>query len=223
MIPGIVASGFVEVATGPAFRSISTSNSDTTSLTVTMPAGVSSGDILVMQVAQFRDPKSGSYVTTPAGWTARQNSSDNGSSEFRVFVFTKTAGASESSVVFSPINNNFMITATVLAVSGATSVDVAGVMEYSGTYVAPSVTTTTSNTLLIGMWARSYFDSVALRFTVPGSMAERSNNGFAGSIGYRWFTAFATETLTASGATGTRTATFPNASGGKYATLLAVK
>jgi hypothetical protein len=214
-------------ASGPAFRSIATSDSITTSLTATMPAGVASGDVLVMQVAQYVDQKIGGFVSTPAGWTARQTSAPSGNSEVQVSVFTKTAGASESSVVFTGLTGNYVSTATVLAVSGAASVDVAGAMNYNVSppnYVAPSVTTTTSNGLLIGMWSRTQSSSSGGAFTVPASMVERSNAvTVSAGFGLHIHTAFGTETLTASGATGTRTATFSGSAYLKTATLLAVK
>lgn len=213
-------------ASGPAFRSIATSDSITTSLTATMPAGVASGDVLVMQVAQYVDQKVGGFVSTPAGWTARQTTAGSGDNEVQVSVFTKTAGASEPSVVFTGLTGNYVSTATVLAVSGATAVDVAGAMNYNTppNYVAPSVTTTTSNGLLIGMWSRTQTSSSGGTFTVPASMVERSNaQTVSAGNGLHLHTAFATETLTASGATGTRTATFPGSAYVKTATLLAVK
>jgi hypothetical protein len=206
-------------ASGPAFRSVSTSESITTTLTVAMPAGVASGDVLVMQVAQYVDQKVGGFVTDPVGWTARQFITiDNA---VRVKVYTKTAGAAESSVVFSGLAGNYVSTATVLAVSGAASVDVSGTMQPYG-FVAPSVTTTTANGLLIGMWSRTASTGSGQDFGLPGSMTERSNEQSATS-GYHIHTAFATETLTASGATGTRTATFAGSAYVQTATLLAVK
>jgi hypothetical protein len=210
-------------ASGPAFRSISTSQSTTMTMTVTMPAGVASGDVLVMQVAQYVDQKFGGFVSTPSGWTARQvQTIDN---ETRAAVFTKVAGAAETSVVFTGLVGNYIASATIMAVSDATAVDVAGTMQtYS--YVAPSVTTTTSNGLLIGMFTRIDGTSVTDSFTVPASMTQRSNNrSNQGGVGLRIWSAFATETLTASGATGTRTATFPPSDTApfKSATLLAVK
>jgi hypothetical protein len=207
-------------ASGPAFRSISTSESVSTTLTVTMPASVASGDVLVMQVAQYVDQKIGGFVSTPSGWTARQlGTLDN---EFRAAVFTKVAGASESSVVFTGLSGNYISTATVLAVSGASAVDVAGTMSITN-FVAPSITTTTTNGLLVGMFARTHTSSSGQSFTVPASMIERSNAESSSGNNVHIHTAFATETLSASGATGTRTATFPGSAYLKSATLLAVK
>jgi hypothetical protein len=215
---------YFNTPSGPAFRSVSTSESISTTLTVTMPTGVASGDVLVMQVAQYVDQKIGGFVSTPSGWTARQTSAGSGNNEFRVQVFTKTAGSSESSVVFSSLSGNYIATATILAVSGASAVDVAGAINFNVTppnYVAASVTTTTSNGLLIGMWNRPAISGTS--FTVPASMIERSNVKSSAANSIYIYTAFATETLTASGATGTRTATFSGSSYFPTATLLAVK
>lgn len=213
-------------ASGPAFRSVSTSESISTTLTVTMPTGVASGDVLVMQVAQYVDQKIGGFVSTPSGWTARQTSAGSGNNEFRVQVFTKTAGSSESSVVFSSLTGNYIATATVLAVSSASAVDVAGAMNFNVSppnYVAASVTTTTSNGLLIGMWTRPSVGGSGNTFTIPASMTARHNAVSSAGNSIHIHTAFATETLTASGATGTRTATFSGSSYFPTATLLAVK
>jgi hypothetical protein len=132
-------------------------------------------------------------------------------------VYTKTAGASESSVVWAGGTNWKTAQGSVTAISGGTAVDV--VSTISGLSVA-SVTTTSATDLLVGAWvAESSSDKP---ITVPASMTSRvalaSNNaGFFANM------SIGTETLSATGSTGTRTAT--NAGGQYYVIgmLLAVK
>jgi len=208
---------------GPAFRSISSAGNVVNVVTCSMPTGVTTGDILVAQVCETIDNKAGGFGTAPAGWTARQTSAGDGNNQIRTSIYTKTAGASESAFVWTGAANVYASTVTVMAVSGAASIDVVGVMnnpnDYSGSYVAPSVTATGSSSLLIGMWSTTGGPSPS--WTAPASMTRRSN--FVHAPLNSWNTSFATQTLSASGATGTRTATNTATAGNKYATLLAVK
>jgi hypothetical protein len=89
-----------------------------------------------------------------------------------------------------------------MAVSGATAVDVVGATaEGAGGFVAPSVTTTTATDLLIYAAGQAGSD---VAVTKPASMTQRAN---ATPPVPHFRMLIATETLTASGATGTRTAT----------------
>jgi len=105
----------------------------------------------------------------------------------------------------------------VMAVSGATAVDVVGstAQGYTVGYVAPSVTTTTATDLLIFAGGQAGSSQAA---TKPASMTERANT--TPTIPH-FRMLIATETLTASGATGTRTAT--SASPYNVSLLIAVK
>ena len=203
---------------GPAFRSISSAGNVVNVVTCSMPTGVATGDILVAQVCETIDNKAGGFGTAPAGWTARQTSALDGNSQIRTSVYTKTAGASETAFVWTGAANVYASTVTVMAVSGAASIDVVGTFSNSDT-VAPSVTATGSSSLLIGMWSTTSGPSPS--WTAPASMTRRSN--FVHAPSNSWNTSFATQTLSSSGATGTRTATNTATAGNKYATLLAVK
>ena len=225
--PGRIGGAYTPppVASGPpAFRSIASANNVLNNVTCAMPTGVASGDILVAHVSEWVDNKAGGFGSAPLGWTARQTSAGNGDNQFRTSVYTKTAGAAEVAFVWTGDPNVQSSTVTVMAVSGATSVDVVGAMtsygDSSGSYLATSVTTTESTDLLIGMWARSRLSTSS--WTAPASMTRRSDH-VMNQGGLYWNVSFATQTLSASGATGTRTATTEGSTGNKYATLLAVK
>jgi hypothetical protein len=105
----------------------------------------------------------------------------------------------------------------MIAVSGATAVDVVGPSGASAlNATAPSVTTTTSPTLLVGLFA-----VMESAIAAPASMTSRINltttNGF-GSMAQ----VIATENLAATGATGTRTCPTSSISI-RYSQLIAIK
>ena len=137
-------------------------------------------------------------------------------------VFTKTAGASESSVTQAGTNWSAG-SMTVIAVSGGTAVDVVGTIGggFGGpNLVAPSVTTTTATDLLIGTWVAEK-TLTAQAITAPATMTSRVTTSVTNS--YILTSNVATQTLSASGATGTRTATIPLLADFSYYVLLAVK
>lgn len=222
MIPGIVASSHVDVATGPTFRSISQGTSDVGTFTMAVPTGTASGDQLLMFVQVNGDYKSYIAGSPSAGWTLV--ALDDGyrievpSATFA--VYKRTATASESTYTWSGGANWYAGMGFVLAVSGATAVDVVGAFGRNSQdpFSAPSVTTTTSTDLLIYAFA----DLNALAFTKPASMTQRANA--TPTISY-FRTIIATETLTATGATGVRTSTLPGGYAGLRTTslLIAVK
>jgi hypothetical protein len=182
-----------------------------------MPAGVASGDILVMQVYFHFDAKSGTFATAPSGWTSRGAASNSSGDGYGWFIYTKTAGASESSVTQTG-TNWFCGSMSILAVSGATDVDVVG--SVAGGLVASSITTTTSPDLLVGLWAAGNI-TTSRPITSPASMTSRATS----TVTNTWAITqqVATETLTATGATGTRTATSTGSINYPWSFLLAVK
>jgi hypothetical protein len=223
MIPGITATGHIAVATGPTFRSASTVTTTSSSLTCPMPTGVISGDILIMNVWIHFDPKSGNNGDiTYSGWTLKNITSNYSGDGYAVATYTKTAGSSESSFIWTGGINWYGGQMSIIAVSGATAVDVTS-DRYSG-YVTPSITTTTTTDLLLGVWVNWSFPASGLgTITKPASMTERVNSRCTDTAGTYLNVAIASEILSGSGATGTRTATVPNTTFYAYAMLLAVK
>ena len=221
MIPGIVASSHVEVASGPTFRSISQGQSTIGTFTMAVPTGTASGDQLLMFVQVNGDPKGYTAGSPSAGWT--QIALDNG---YRIefptatfVVYKRTATASESTYTWSGGANWYAGMGFVMAVSGATAVDVVGAFGRNSQdpFSAPSVTTTTSTDLLI--YALASADS-GVAITKPSSMTERANA--TPTVAY-FRTLIATETLTAIGATGVRSASSAFSNLRTTSLLIAVK
>jgi len=205
-------------ASGPAFRSISQGTSTLGTFTMAVPTGTASGDQLLMFVEVEADYKGYTFGAPSAGWTQIAFNDT-----FRVeypantfAVYKRTATASESTYTWSGGANWYGGLGFVMAVSGATAVDVVGATaEGAGGFVAPSVTTTTATDLLIYAAGQAGTD---VAVTKPASMTQRAN---ATPTPAYFRMLIATETLTASGATGTRTAT--GASDRNVSLLIAVK
>jgi len=194
---------------GPAFRSSSTASSTTGSITVSAPAGTSSGDQLILVFRSFHDYKSGSAGSlTSTGWTSIVSGSNWQGAGFA--VYRKTAGASETSYAWGSGTNWTTGNLSVIAISGAAAIDVAG--TFSSNLVAPSVTTTTATDLLVYIAGESIG-----AITSPSGMTSRVTyaNPAASLI--------ATQTLSATGATGTRTGTVSGGFGYPQSVLVAVK
>lgn len=206
---GIVASGYLEVATGPTFRSASTTTSASGSFTLAMPTGTAVGDVLIVQVWISYDPKSGVAGSPSAGWTQRGIGDDSNYPFLPWRSYSRVATGTDS-FSWSGGSNWISSTATCIAISGGSAVDVAGTRSI--TAVAPSVTTTTAPTLLVGLFAVAE-NSIS----APASMTARATLNTSGLS-----QVIATEPLTASGATGSRTC--PTSSlNVRYSQLIAVK
>jgi hypothetical protein len=181
-----------------------------------VPTGTASGDQLLMFVGIEADFDGYSVGTPSAGWTLI--SSDDTyhptylSNSWR--VYKRTAGASESTYSWSGGSTWYSGMGFVVAISGAAAVDVVGTGAHS--LVAPSVTTTTATDLLVYAVASA---GNAPAMTKPSAMTERAN---ATPTPANFRVVIATQTLTASGATGTRTAT-DGADSGFTSLLIAVK
>jgi hypothetical protein len=176
-----------------------------------MPTGIVAGDILVMTSLSAFDNKSGGLdglFPGSTGWTERQAIYLSGDG-FRWNIYTKTAGASESSVTLNG-TNMFSTSVSIVAVSGGGGVDIVGTQPEvaAGTnIIAPSVTTTQPTDLLIGSFATWNGSGIVRAVTAPLSMTSQVTTSVTSTVALG--TNVATETLTASGATGTRTATIP--------------
>jgi len=209
-------------ASGPAFRSASSTTTTSSTMTCAIPTGTTAGDILVLSYFHFYDSKAGSPASAPTGWTARAFDYNSSGDAFRYYVLTKTAGASESSVTLT--GSNWLAgQMNMIAISGGTAVDVVGTLApnvFSTNLVASSVTTTTASDLLVGIWNAAKI--VTERpITAPASMTSRVTT----SVNNTWALTsnVATQTLNASGATGSRTATISATANYTQSVLLAVK
>lgn len=220
---GIVSSSYSgsQVVSGPQFRSVSTATSTSGSFNVSVPTGTSLGDLLLLAVWMNFDAKAGTYGTESyAGWTQCIRNGQFSGDDIYLSIFSKTAGASESSFTWSGGSNWIHGLASIVSISGATSIDVVGTPGL--TNPAPSITTTANNDLLLGFfpaWGPGV--SGGAEITLPGSMTTRVS--LKSSAGTDANLSIGTEKLTTSGATGTRSATISNSPYFFWPVLLGVK
>ena len=182
-----------------AFRSASTANSSG-GLTISAPADVQAGDVLVAQIAQRA---SGSTVTPPAGWTQVLNNSSGASLQSTIFVHV--AGSSEPTSYTFSSTSSAKSAGGIVAYSGVDTNNPvnasAGATGASASMTAPSVTTTISTTMLVSFWSARQES-----FTTPGSMTQRWNYSAGSGANSSMSVGAADEAVAAAGATGTRTA-----------------
>lgn len=186
----------------------------------TPPAGVASGDLMIAVVGQ-RGTGYPVVNSAPAGWTLVLNRDDGGTSG--VSIYRKLATASEPASYAWGLRNNDRAAGAIVAFRG---VDTTTPVEASGTqanaastsYTAPSITTTTADTLLLAIFSAI---TGSASFTAPTDMvAEVTAVGGAGPNGIAFGLFHSTRLAT--GATGTRVST-PNTSLKNLGVLLALR
>ena len=165
-------------------------------LTIAKPTGTAQGMTMVAGI-MTENNKSASL----SGWTSLGHSSNT----IGMDILYRVAGASEPASYTFAMTGSAKSVGGIITVSGAsaTPIDVSG--SAAGSWTAPSVTTTTSQTLLIGCWG----NITSLGSTPPGTMTERFDGAFDDKIAG----ACSTEARPQAGATGARVAvgsgTFP--------------
>ncbi len=182
-----------------------TSATGSGTLSLTRPAGVVQGDVLVAQVTARTG---GSTMSAPAGWTLVRN--DSAGIQVQSAVFVRAATGSEPTSYAFGTSSGARMAGGMSAYSGVSTtapVEVHGAATGSGTSMsAPSVTTASANTLLLALWtSRQQAAS-----STPASMTQRWNvlsGGCAGSVG----ATAADASFAGPGATGVRTATAASA------------
>lgn len=201
------------VPTFVAASSAST-NSASTTVTCTYPAGSASGDLLVMMAGFQRSPTSGTQtLATPSGWTLL-NTQDNSSGYGQISATYWRFRGAETSV--SVVCNNSLsqygsiqIHAWNGDVDPSNPINVSTIAQQStpitsaANRLAPSVTTTVVN-CGISIFAAIASGFSARTFTWPG--ATERIDGYAGSNADIYFTSATTSQATAA-ATGTFTIT----------------
>lgn len=186
--------------------------SDSTAASVTTGAGTEATDVLVaVGYSSFYTLASGSGFGPPSGggWTeVTDGTADLGANNSKIRAWTRTADGGAQQVDLPPIVDED-VGLVVLVLAGADTaspVDAAGNATSTGTgspapHIAPSVSPVTADALLVCAAASAVFDGGAA-YTPPGGMVERAD--FPVPSNAISCTA-ATEQLSASGATGTRT------------------
>ena len=163
-----------------------------TTITVSAPAGIQDGDVLV---ALGSAPNGGSAVTPPSGFTVRLY---DATPDPTFYVFTKTASSESGNYTFTFAGNAGNKVFAILVYRGATETDVliGSVAKSDGFGItAPSISPT-SNGALIGFYAVNAGPSTV---TVPSGMTQRE---FTSPV------AIFDAVPNPSGSTGTKTATF---------------
>jgi hypothetical protein len=185
----ILAAGLMTAARADAaiyYRSATvnqTTSSGAASLSLNVPAGTSSGDVMVAVVSSV----STTAPATPSGWTkvtAASVSYGSGS----LTVFSRVAGSSEPASYSFTLGGTFEASgevSTYVGVNNTTPVQVSGSASgNSKTLTAPSVTTTTNRDFIIS--ALSYNAGSAVTITNPAGTTERgealSPGTFLGTI-----------------------------------------
>jgi hypothetical protein len=159
---------------GPAFVGASSAaNATATTLVLPKPAGFASGDALLASVATRGAPT----ITPPAGWTLVRL--DASGSTVRQAVYVHIAGGSE------PASYTFTLSSAQSAAGGIlayTGVDPANPIDATGgqanaastSITAPSITTTGTNRMLVGLFATAALTSE----TAPAGRSNGSPSRF---------------------------------------------
>ena len=178
---------------------------NTTTITVDKPSGVVDGDLMLTFLWSPDDGTNS--VTTLSGWTLIGSQGDVSSANMMINAFFKVAGGSEPADYTWTQANTVRFGAVCVKLTGADTADVLDVVTFGADtgfdtdVVCPSVTATDDDGLLVTMHGATG----GRPYSPPGGHTELfdvypdfgSDGGICGAIGY--------ETLSSSGATGTRT------------------
>jgi hypothetical protein len=178
----------------------SAGNATATSLTIPAPAGAQSGDVELASVTVRGSPA----ITAPVGWTLVR--SDQSGFTIKQAVYWHLVGSSEPADytwTWSPAQGASGGIAAYGGVNTTTPIDASSGQTGSGTAItAPTVTTTVAGTMLVGFFGTS----APATATPPSGMSERFDV-FSSAGTYRAASEGADQTLSAAGASGSRTAT----------------
>lgn len=159
--------------------------SSITSITVSKPAGVVEGDVMVAIVTHKRNSTS---FTAPTGWV-RLDKIASSSLSLGVVAFYKAVAASEpASYTFRYRSKSAVGSVAIVAYRGVNptapiAASVTQTNSSSSTSIPTgSVSVTTTNSMAVGVYVLS---SGVTSFTSPAGTSERVNVGLAGSSGLR--------------------------------------
>ncbi len=140
------------------------------SLTINAPSSISSGDFLLASISVSLSGNSNSVITAPSGWTSVLNTPKSG--DVQISTYYKIAGSSEVGPYTWSLDHNLKAVGGILHYTGvniASPIDVsAGSTNHTSTAVAPSVTTTLTNDLVVSLFAVDENPTV----TTPAGMTE---------------------------------------------------
>ncbi|MFI6496890.1 hypothetical protein [Nonomuraea typhae] len=192
-------------------ETLKTSNGRFTTEVLTTSAGTAAGDTLVIFYASdFFSLATMPDVTSSAGTPTLEHTTEVGTNLGHIKAYTLAVTSSGSKTVTIPAHVDCDIFGVVLRIPAAITVDDhQGQIDTTETltaHVAPSVTTLGADRLLAIAWLGTNVNTGWSNppYTAPGSMTERAqphSSPYAALM-------VATQEISASGATGTRTATF---------------
>jgi hypothetical protein len=195
-----------------------------TSLTIARPAGVAANDVLVAQVTLKGVVAAITAPAAPNDWTLLDlRSSGTAGAQITQAIYWRLAGGAE------PANYTWSWTGTRVArgaigayrgVEPTAPIDAWGaqVTNNNATITAPSINTTTVDTLLVAVFGSSR----ASTHSTPGGMTERYDlNAGAGTAGVT--ISAATQARAATGATGARTSTIAAGAADNIGHLIALR
>lgn len=190
--------------TTPAVRSFSTSLTKT----VTQPSNVVTGDLLVLVYAA--DDGNLSAMTLPSGFT-EVSATTNGADLGHLKIATKIAGGSEPASYTVGATSGASVRVDLFAIQDADTnlspvVVAAQTSSSSTSHVAPSVSATGPNDLLLSIASVQYDANLpSVSWTPPSGMTEMTDSTDG------WITTtVARQSLSGSGATGTRAFSLAN-------------
>ncbi|MGQ0826762.1 MAG: T9SS type A sorting domain-containing protein [Bacteroidota bacterium] len=157
-----------------------------TTLTITKPTGVASGDLLIAQITMRLGAGYGSYtdMITPAGWT-QLDMIVTPSAQIITFIYYKIAGGAEPAS-YGFTDNSVNLTDRVGAIVAYTGVDATSPFEaYVGqqtpsgsTHTTACALVTTTGSIIVTMHGMAA--AAANTWTPPGGFTERYDATFTG-------------------------------------------
>ncbi|NCT83428.1 MAG: hypothetical protein GXC94_09815 [Comamonadaceae bacterium] len=136
------------------------SSSPTNLISLARPAGLAAGDVMLAVLTQRTGsvPLDQNMISVPSGWVLVRSQDDGINNSIGLSVYRKLATASEPASYSWQLGSSGRTAGVALAFRGvdtATPIDASASQANaaSSTYTAPSVTTTTANTLLLGIYA----------------------------------------------------------------------
>ncbi|MDP8903732.1 MAG: hypothetical protein M3N29_00185 [Chloroflexota bacterium] len=197
---GLALSNSCVAGSGISQRATSTANSSGPGLTVSTPAGLQAGDVMIAQVVA----RASGTISAPEGWTAIRATELSGT--VNQATFWRLAGSSEPGSYTFTTPGTARNAVGIVAYSGvhaSTPINAHNAAAGIGTTAtAPSVTTTVANTRLLTLFMiRQVNGSTPDGMNVLWKVASAGGAGAATADGYD-------QVIAASGATGSRSSSW---------------
>jgi hypothetical protein len=188
------------------YRGVTTgeNGAGSTSVSIAMPTGTVQNDVMIAIMASRAGTGT---ITPPSGWT--QINTTNSTTTIMSSTFYKVAGSGEAGpYVFSVTSSKAAgIIASYSGVDTTTPIDAQGMQANASNTVmtAPSISPVTSNTWLVG----AYSNATGTTFAAGSSMSLRgqTTSSGGGSAGTKITVGMQDLSISATGATGTKTMT----------------